>query len=381
MTATQERELRRALNDTLQSVHPSPPPVETIVRRGKSIRMRRGVVLSAVGLAGVIAATSLGLGGGQHAAAPPAAATITAGPNGVFASGTANGHPWQLAVQNIADPGYSCLPAITLNGTDADPVYPAPGTAAVVGLGQPGHQVGYAFVQLPADVNAIVVNGDTNVPAVSASVCGWHYRVAGFAYSLAEPLRVTVANPPADWPPAFSMPVVSIQPPSKTTTVENPGLWINANTARVESASGTAAWGDLPNKEQWAIKVQFGTGGDCYEFDAISSSGSTQMGYCGPVSTPDGPATIMALPLGFANGNGATGYALPESPATDHITATLSNGSTEQATSCLVDGRAYAAFIVPDPLTLTKLTWFDANGQAIASTTALPRYGYVQFQP
>jgi hypothetical protein len=46
-----------------------------------------------------------------------------------------------------------------------------------------------------------------------------------------------------------------------------------------------------------------------------------------------------------------------------------------------VDGRTYAAFIVPDPLTLTKLTWFDAQGRVIASTKAVPRYGYVQFQP
>ena len=47
----------------------------------------------------------------------------------------------------------------------------------------------------------------------------------------------------------------------------------------------------------------------------------------------------------------------------------------------MIDGRTYAAFIVANPLSLTKLTWFDQQGQAIASTTALPRYGYVQFQP
>ncbi len=44
-------------------------------------------------------------------------------------------------------------------------------------------------------------------------------------------------------------------------------------------------------------------------------------------------------------------------------------------------GRKYAAFIVPSPLRLAKLTWFDARGRAVASTTALPQYGYTQFQP
>jgi len=47
----------------------------------------------------------------------------------------------------------------------------------------------------------------------------------------------------------------------------------------------------------------------------------------------------------------------------------------------VVDGRKYAAFIVPDPLGLSRLTWLDAAGRVIASATALPQYGYVQFQP
>jgi hypothetical protein len=253
MTATQDRELRQALHGTLRSVQPSPAPLETIVRRGQRIRLRRsGAALGAVGVAGIIAVTSLALGG-RPPTAQPAAPAITAGPNGVFASGTADGHAWSLAVQNIADPGYSCLPAITLNGTDADPVGPAPETAAVVALGSATPGVGFAFVQLPADVNGIVVNGDTNVPAVTATVCGLRYHVAGFAYSLAKPLQVTVPDPPPDWSPAFTMPVVSIQPPSKATIPENPGLWINAPSGPGEPASGTLAWGTLRGNRQWVI--------------------------------------------------------------------------------------------------------------------------------
>jgi len=37
--------------------------------------------------------------------------------------------------------------------------------------------------------------------------------------------------------------------------------------------------------------------------------------------------------------------------------------------------------VVRDPLRLSRLTWLDARGRVIASTTALPRFGYVQFQP
>ena len=46
-----------------------------------------------------------------------------------------------------------------------------------------------------------------------------------------------------------------------------------------------------------------------------------------------------------------------------------------------MDGRTYAAFLVRSPLQLSRLTWLDASGRVIASTAALPRYGFVQFQP
>ena len=62
---------------------------------------------------------------------------------GVIAHGTADGHQWRLAVQDIADPGYTCLAAITINGTDADPVYPDPGTGAAVALGSSLPGIGF----------------------------------------------------------------------------------------------------------------------------------------------------------------------------------------------------------------------------------------------
>jgi hypothetical protein len=383
LTSTEDRELRRALHGTLQSMQPSPVPLETIIRRSNGIRLRRaGAAVAALGLAGVIAVASLAWHGGSPAANPATVPLAPVVPGGVIAHGTADGHPWRLSVQDIADPGYVCLPAITLNGTDADPVYPDQDTGAVVALGSALPGTGFAFVQVPSDVNGIVVNGDTSVPAVTVAACGLRYHVAGFAYSLAKPLQVTVANPPPNWRPAFTMPVVSIQPPGTHTTPESPGLWINTVSALGEADSGALAWGTLPDGQEWVINLQFGTGGDCYQFQASNLHGSTQMGYCGPVSTPDGPETIMALPLGFPNsGTGATGYAVQVSPGTDQLTATLSNGSTEPAAFCVVAGRNYAAFVVPNPLRLTKLTWFDAQGQAIASTTALPQYGYTQFQP
>jgi hypothetical protein len=64
-----------------------------------------------------------------------------------------------------------------------------------------------------------------------------------------------------------------------------------------------------------------------------------------------------------------------------HLRVTVSDGSTQLVTPRVVEGRRYAAFVIGKSLRLTRLTWLNAAGREIASTTALPRYRYTQFQP
>ena len=137
MTGAGDRELRRAVQDTLQSMPAPPVPLEAIIRRAKRTRLRRtGAVAGGLALAAVIAVAAVAADGGTaRPAAPAAGSPAPAAPGAVIAHGAVNGEPWRLAVQDIADPGYACLPAITLNGTDADPVYPDPVTSGVVALG------------------------------------------------------------------------------------------------------------------------------------------------------------------------------------------------------------------------------------------------------
>jgi hypothetical protein len=371
MTATEDTELRRRVDDLLRDIQPPAVPIDRIVRRGRAIRLRRaGAAVIGLGLAGIVAVTTLH--GGRQPVSPATVPSGPLAPGGVIASGTAHGHAWRLAVQDIADPGYRCLPAITLNGTDADPVYPDPGDAAAMTVGPAFPGVGFGFIQLPASIREVIINGRRHVPAVVVAACGYRYYVAGFAYSLAQALHVTVANPPPGWPPVF--PIAQPLPPGLAQ--ETDGLWVNAYSTRSESASGLVASGHLSG-EAWSIRVVFGVGGDCYAFNG----GGSQMGWCGPVGTPDGAETIVALPLGFPNGTGATGYGLEVSPATAHLRVLFSNGTSELATPRVIDGRKYAAFIVPDPLSLSRLTWLDAAGRVIASIPALPPYGDLQFQP
>jgi hypothetical protein len=372
--------LRRRMDGLLQTVQPSPIPLDGIIRRGKNIRRRRaGTAAGAVAVivAAIIAGTAAAQAppGGQGAV-PPSAAVA---PGSVFARGVADGHAWRLAVQNIADPGYSCLPAITINGTDADPLYLQAQDAAVsLGPADPG--VGFAFLDVPADIEEISVNGTIVRPRM-ALVCAVQYRLAGFAYPLTGMLRITAILASGHRQAVLTVRAATTVLQPTPTASQVYGIWDNEGFAAGLTDGATMASGTFLGQD-WTISLQFGAAGDCYEFNATSSAGTDQMGYCGPISTPDGPETIMALPLAFPDhGTGATGYAVAVSPATAGLRATLSDGSAEMAAFCILDGRKYAALIVPRPAHLSRLTWLDARGRAIASTTALPRYGYVQFQP
>jgi hypothetical protein len=378
----------------LEVIEPPAAPVDSIIRRGKGVRLRRTVAaLGCVGLGGIIAAaTVLAPPTTPAPQAPTLPVTVpvsgTAGPDGVFASGTVDGHRWRLAVQDIADPGYRCVPAITINGTDADPVYPDPQNGADVGLGAAAPGVGFAFIQLPADVGGLVLDGRESLPATTATVCGQHYRLVGFAYRLRHQPQITAVRARPGWPrlrmstanDAQDFPVITQLPQISTATgpmSQTDGMWNNVGTTGAETASAVLASG-----QDWSLRLLFGAGGDCYEFNA-NSPGHPDMGRCGPISTPDGPETIVALPLSYppAAINGPTGYALQVSPVTAHLRATLSDGSTQLVTPHTVNGRRYAAFVVRTSLRLKRLTWLNAAGQEIASTTALPRSGYTQFQP
>ena len=92
MTATEDTELRRRVDDLLRAVEPPAVPLEGIVRRGKGIRLRRaGAAAVGVGLAAIITVTTLGLHATRSPTRPAATLSGPAVPGGVIASGTAAG--------------------------------------------------------------------------------------------------------------------------------------------------------------------------------------------------------------------------------------------------------------------------------------------------
>src|ERR1039458_6061146 len=350
----------------------APLPLATIVRRGKRIRLRRaGIAVGGLSVAATILLIPHSVI--PHSVIPHSVVTPRSFPlqtfpvtvpyggassSGAFASGTADGHAWRLAVQDIADPGYRCLPAITLDGTDADPVYPDPGNVADVALGPADPGIGFAFAQVPAGLQRLTIDGRECLPVgtVTAAIS-------------------------ASGPTAYQLPPLSAQPPATATHPQTAGIWNNVDASRGEAASAIIATGH-DSGQGWSITLMFGPQGDCYVFRDTGSLSRAQTRACGPVGTPLDPETIMALPMAFPDRDrGATGYAGQVSPSTTRLKATLSDGSSELVTPKLVAGRKYVAFIVGHPLRLTRLTWLNAAGQTVASGTGLPPGGSTKFLP
>jgi hypothetical protein len=346
----------------------------------------------------------------HHGSGQPASITVTnmaaSGRDGVFAEGLAGAHRWQLAVQNIADPGYACLPGVTVNGTDADPVSSVLHSPLESAIGNPAFVspaalpgAGIAFVQLPSDADRLWLNPvdglQVSTRPITVTVCGQQFYLAGFAYPLTATLRLHVdftdrAAGAFTAPPSFSDPRPTLAEPQVA------GLWQDMDSAHAQMATQVLAAGRAAG-QPWSISVAFGTAGDCFTLvngyvDEVGTNVRPDVTLtCGPMSTPHGPGLFMALPLAApgpqspgvlaapAGQSPGTGYALSVSPDTTLLAARLSGGQTLPVFPVVVDGRAYAAFFVPAPQHLTALTWITGSDRTTANH--LPEDGYIQVQP
>ena len=382
-----------------------PPPVrlDQIEHRAKTIRARRARIVAIPALAGLVAAAALLVPGSHRTprAAPlgqqQAITNTTAGLGSpAFAGGAVDGRPWQLTVQDLADPGFRCVPGVSLNGNDADPLFAGAqplrqspvGDPAFLTLGPEMPGAGFAFIQVPAGADWLWIDPvggfQLGVAPVTVSACGQPFRLVGFAYPLTAPLRIHVSfhgRPEG----SYTVPSALSAPRASPGTPQVDGVWQGLDAADGPVASGTIASGSVFGV-RWSIRVTFGAAGDCFSASTSPPSGSTAGGLwqaaCGPISTPPGPNTIMVLPLGSLHpGVVGVGYAISVGSGTDHLTAELSDGSNVSARPLVVDGRKYAAFFVPGSLRIFWLNWIDAADQPIAGITGLPSYGYIQFWP
>lgn len=315
-------------------------------------------------------------------------------PDGAFASGRADGRGWRLAVQNIAYPGGGCQPAVTLNGNDAGPLFPDParitpvGNPAFLTLGSSMPGVGFGFVQVRAGATrawtAAGPGGAQTIalPPATVDACGETFRLIGFAYPLTATVRIHETSGSVN--SVYNVPSVLSDP---RPTLGDPlvsGVWQDLDTARASVASALLAAGTAYG-QRWSVRLQFGTAGDCFSLtttylDDSASATPSVSGFCGPVRTPGGLATIVAMALGsLGSGDLGTGYAVSVGPDTAHLLAQLTSGRTFTVPVVTVDGRKYAAFFVPEPSRLMWLNALDSTGHEVAGLENVPFNGYTQF--
>ena len=379
MNSFDERTLRQRLKAELGSVAIPPAPVVAATRQGRAIRARRRALaggLAVIAVAAVLAARFIGAPGPA-----PAAVTLNAprpgAPGGVFASGTAHGHPWQLAVRNIAaDPGTSwCLPAVMLNGRDGNVLFKADkGTASFDGTallfrvpGLPGF--GALLVQVPPQARRLAVtflNGRSlSVDAVWVSACGQRFHLAGFVYANSDRGIRQLSASPSGMSESLSFAY------GGSGSGSTAGVWLNFDNSRADVAAsqayrpiGTGTVGS----QRWQIDTSLGLFGQCYRATALV--GGVPSRQCVPVAAP--PAGIV-LDYVLVQGWNAqyTGYAGLVSPRTAKVTVTFSGAPDQTLRPVNVTGRKYIAFVVPPGCDVIRITLANSAGHTFART-ALP---------
>ena len=394
MTSTEKQILRQVLREETSQIENVPAPVDAILRRGRAIRARRrGAAISCVAVLAIAVAVTAGRQafgppGGPAPVALPGhlrghAVTLNVpdprAPGGVFASGTADGAPWRLAVRNMAGPAPWCLPAVMLNSRDGDVLFYQPGLRPLISNtafltnphGQPG--TGYAFAEVGSGVTRLIVTlrdgTRLTVRPVAVRLCGQRFHLAGFGYPAAGVGQIAaylgsratfsyhpsarLFGPRASAPGAFAA----------------PGLWYNTKS------DGSAANGPIGSGQaggaNWRLSMSLGAGGQCYTGYAGSGGSHGSAEECLPVQAPSAGVALSWVPLP-PTAAGLTGYAGLVSPRTGYVIARLSDGTARKLTPIDMGGRKYFGLAVDQEARLARVTMYDTAGRAFASTTAIP---------
>jgi len=387
VNVTDDQRLRQRMHEEFGALEISPAPVSRVITRGQGVRTRRRA-LAIGGLVLVLAGGALSVHiAGDQTAAPPtvtASAPDPGAPGGVFASGTADGKPWKLAVRNIAaDPGTRwCLPAVMFNGRYGDVLYPVGRGAQPYGNpaylahipGFPG--VGVIFTQVKPGVTKVSATWrdgrSLTVGPVEVSGCaGQHFRLAGFAFDNTQGIAPVLTVEGYGYSEGLGLGYPGLF--GHTT----PGVWANTDKNLVDIASSRAAQpigtGTVAGMT-WHIRTALGLFGQCYvaTLRGGPGGGQGQGSECVPIAAPPRTAALNLVPVPGAHRQ-LPGYAGLVNPRAAKVVVSINNGSDLTLRPVRWAGRAYIAFVVPPRCRAYLIRLYDAGGHMLASTTALPR--------
>ena len=396
MNPIDDKTIRQRLHAELGSLEISPVPVIAVRRRGKAIRARRRAVTGGFAAVAVVAVLAI------RAAQGPAPATVTlnaprpGAPGGVFASGTAHGKPWRMAVRNIADPGTRwCLPAVMFNGRDGNVLFKTPPGALSFGNpallpdlpGLPGF--GAIFTQVAPGVTRMVATfpGDrpVTVRPVWVSACGQRFHLAGYVQPRPWGAGGEIATYSGH---GFdgSLLLTSYPPSAAGVTKTSlfgrpsaPGVWSNLDKSWTDIAASQAAsrigHGTVAG-QIWHIRTALGLYGQCYTGAlrgpaAHSSYGRGQSSECVAVAAP--PHAVALSPVAVSGATATfAGYAGLVNPRTARVVVSFSGAPNVTVRPVSIAGRAYVAFVVPPGCDVVLLRLYDATGHIFFATANVP---------
>jgi hypothetical protein len=424
MTGIDEASLRRRLREELTGLAVQPAPMAAISSRGRAVRTRRRIVAACLAAAAAAAAVLLAVpavlpgSGLVNGTAVTMDSPNPAAPGGVFASGTADGTPWRLALRNIADPGLGCLPAVLLNGRHADLL-----STRVDKLGPVGylgfltllpwlHNAGFGFILVRPGVTSVTIqlaNGsEVTAQTIGVNRCRAPFHLAGFAYADAVPTRVTVfagskqaGSVKAGWVPFEGQ----YHGPSFTPT----GLWENPSPGAVHQPFPAGAGGQQGKTGQ--IRWQFAMGSSvpacpggqqprtapgwkaCWPakcFIAVARGGAHiwTTSTCTQTDPPPRAFDLIRVPsIGVdterkdAPGPDLTAYAGQVGARTSYGIAYLSDGSSLRLATAVLAERKFIGFAVAKRQSVTSIELFDTAGRGFATLRTMPASCGLQVLP
>jgi hypothetical protein len=376
---TDDQLLRQRLHDEFGALEISPPPVLRVTGRGRGVRARRRalaaftVVLAAVA---IVAAARF--------SKEPTGSTVTlnapnpAAPGGVFASGTADGKPWALAVRNIAAaPGtHWCRAAVMFNGKDGDVLFktrrgtPSFGSPAFLSHIRGFPRVGAVFTQVAPDTTrlALTFPGGRQISATPVRVraCGTSFDLAGLAYDSRHVPSEITAYTKSGLDEGLDVNLATATSVFEFTT---PGIWMNLDNSRADiaaSQAGNPIGTGTVRGRIWHMWASLGLYGQCYTAAGrLPGHGRAQGSECVPVTAPPRTAALTAVPVSTAQTR-LPGYAGLVNPRTAYVYASVNDGTTHKVIPVRVAGRAYIALVAPPGCAVTSLDLFDASGHLFA---------------
>jgi hypothetical protein len=376
---TDDQLLRQRLHEEFGALEISPAPMLRVTGRGRGVRARRRALAAfTVILAGLAVVAAARFSKEPTGSAVTLNAPNPAAPGGVFASGTAHGKPWALAVRNIAAaPGtHWCRAAVMFNGRDGDVLFktgrgaPSFGHPAFLSHIQGFPRVGVVFTQVAPGTTRLALTfpdrRQISATPVRVRACGTSFNLAGLAFdSRHVPSEIATYT-------RFGLDEgVDVNYAMATSVFESttPGIWLNLDNSRTDiaaSQAGSPIGTGTVNGQIWHMWASLGLYGQCYTAAGrVAGHGRGQGSQCVPVTMLPRTAALTAVPVSAAETQ-LPGYAGLVNPRTAYAYASIDNGTTHRVVPVRVAGRAYIALVAPAGCQLISLSLFDAGGHLFA---------------